>query len=256
MEETISLKEIFEVIKKRFMMIVAFVLGAALIAAILSYFVMTPKYESSSQFIVNQGEQSQQQEQYNLNDVRLNVELINTYSVIIKSERILDQVVETLGLDYSAGTLESKLNVSSEQNSQVVTVTATDPNPNTATDIANTTVAVFQKEVPILYNVDNVQILSEAKTSANPSPVAPNPKLNIAIAIVLGGMIGVGLAFLLEYLDNTITTEQDVSQHLDLPVLGVISHIDDSDIREGNPMFQKKAVRRGGFDGQTQPKSS
>src|SRR5699024_10721871 len=122
MEETISLKEIFEVIKKRFMMIVAFVLGAALIAAILSYFVMTPKYESSSQFIVNQGEQSQQQEQYNLNDVRLNVELINTYSVIIKSERILDQVVETLGLDYSAGALESKLNVSSEQNSQVVTV--------------------------------------------------------------------------------------------------------------------------------------
>src|SRR5690625_870621 len=109
MEETISLKEIFEVIKKRFMMIVAFVLGAALIAAVLSYFVMTPKYESSSQFIVNQGEQSQQQEQYNLNDVRLNVELINTYSVIIKSERILDQVVETLGLDYSASTLEGKL---------------------------------------------------------------------------------------------------------------------------------------------------
>jgi len=256
MEETISLKEIFEVIKKRFMMIVAFVLGAALIAAVLSYFVMTPKYESSSQFIVNQGEQSQQQEQYNLNDVRLNVELINTYSVIIKSERILDQVVETLGLDYSASTLEGKLDVSSEQDSQVVTVSATDPNPNTATDIANTTVAVFQKEVPILYNVDNVQILSEAKTSANPSPVAPNPKLNIAIAIVLGGMIGVGLAFLLEYLDNTIRTEEDASQHLDLPILGVISHIDDSDIREGNPMFQKRPVRRGGFDGQTQPKSS
>lgn len=55
MEETISLKEIFGVIKKRLLLIIAFVIGAALIAAIVSYFVLTPTYQSSSQFIVNQG---------------------------------------------------------------------------------------------------------------------------------------------------------------------------------------------------------
>lgn len=255
MEETISLKEIFEVIKKRFLLIIAFVLGAALVAAVVSYFVMTPKYEANSQFIVNQGDQDQQT-QYNLNDIRLNVELINTYREIIRSERILDQVIETLNLDYSAGTLGNKINVSSAQNSQVVNVKVTDTNANVAADIANTTVAVFQKEIPILYNVDNVNVLAEAKIGPNPSPVAPNPKLNIAIAIVLGGMLGVGLAFLLEYLDNAIRTEQDIEKHLDLPILGVVSHIEDQDIREGNPMLQKNVVRRGGFDGTTQQKSS
>src|SRR5690625_2942796 len=255
MEETISLKEIYEVIKKRFLLILAFVLGAALIAAVVSYFLLTPTYQSTSQFIVNQG-QNDQSAQYNVNDIRTNVELINTYNVIITSAAILDEVIETLDLNYSAGSLAKNIQVSSAQSSQVVNVTVTDPNPILATEIANTTVAVFQNKNPEIMDVDNVKVLTEAKTPANPAPVAPKPTLNIAIAIVLGGMIGVGLAFLLEYLDNTIKTEEDVSQHLDLPILGTVSHIDDSDIRAGNPMFQKRPVRRGDFDGQTQPKSS
>jgi len=248
MEETISLKEIYEVLKKRLLLILAFVFGAALIAAVVSYFLLTPKYESSSQFIVNQSEQDPNM-QYSVNDVRMNVEMINTYNVIIKSPAILDQVVEELKLPYSATALGEKIQVSSAENSQVVTVTATDEDPALAVDIANTTVETFQNEIPDIMNVDNVSILTEAQLSENPSPVAPNPILNIAIAIVLGAMVGVGIAFLLEYLDNTITTEDDIDKHLDLPVLGVISQIKDSDIRSGQVTFQPKKQRRGDYRG-------
>lgn len=249
MEETISLKEIFGVIKKRFMLIVAFVFGAALIAVVFSYFIITPKYESSSQFIVNQSQQDQNIP-YNVNDIRTNVELINTYNVIIKSPRVLDEVVEELGLDYSAGTLSQKIKVSSEQNSQVVTVTVTDPNPATATQIANTTVKVFQDMIPDIMNVDNVKILSPAEMVEKPTPVSPKPLLNIAIAIVLGGMIGVGLAFLLEYLDNTIRTEEDIEKELGLPVLGVISTMTTEDLRQGRMLIgQQSRMKRGGFSG-------
>jgi capsular polysaccharide biosynthesis protein len=65
-----------------------------------------------------------------------------------------------------------------------------------------------------------VTIMSEA--SIPTSPIKPNKKLNMAIAMVLGLMVFTGLAFLLEYLDNTIKTPDDVAAHLDLPVLGVI----------------------------------
>src|SRR5690625_2900850 len=130
-EETISLKEIYEVIRKRFLLILLFIFGAALIAATVSYFVLTPKYEANSQFIVNQGQQDTEI-QYNVNDIRTNVELINTYNVIITSNAILQDVVEDLNLDYSAGTLAKKIQVSSEQNSQIVNVTATDPSPTVA----------------------------------------------------------------------------------------------------------------------------
>lgn len=245
MEETISLKEIFEVIKKRITLIIALIIGAALIAGIISYFILTPTYESSSQFIVNQSEENQS-EAYNVNDIRINVEMINTYNVIIKSPAILDEVVETLDLPYSTGTLSEKLQVSSEQDSQVVTVTATDPSPEMATKLANTTVSIFQKEIPDIMNVDNVSILSEAETAENPSPVAPKPMLNIAIAIVLGGMVGVGLAFLLEYLDNTVKTEDDIEKRLGLPVLGTIATISEEDIRADQLRTQKQMRRRGG----------
>lgn len=248
MEETISLKEIFGVIKKRLLLILAFVFGAALIAAAVSYFVLTPTYESSSQFIVNQGQQDPEV-QYNVNDIRANVEIINTYNVIIKSPAILDEVVEELNLPYGAGALGEKIQVSNAENSQVVSVTATDESPERAVEIANTTVSTFQENITEYMSVDNVSVLSEAELSEDPSPVAPNPMLNIAIAIVLGGMIGVGLSFLLEYLDNTVTTEDDLEKKHGLPVLGVIAHIDTDDLHGDQFSFQAKSTKRSGFNG-------
>ncbi|GGJ94995.1 capsular polysaccharide biosynthesis protein [Lentibacillus kapialis] len=246
MEETISLKEIFEVIKKRLLLIISLIVAAALIAAVVSYFVLTPTYESSSMFVVNQKEQEQSSQQFTTNEIQTSVDLINTYNVIIKSPAILEPVIDELGLDYSVGQLESNLNVSSAENSQVVTVTATNADPALATDIANTTVKTFQKEIPDILNVDNVSILSEAELSGNPSPVSPKPLLNIAIAVVLGGMIGVGLAFLLEYLDNTITTEKDLEDKIGVPVLGVISHVSDDDVQVNPFQSAPKQSRRGG----------
>lgn len=246
MEETISLKEIFEIVKKRFLLIISFTIGAALIAAIVSFFFLTPIYQSSTQFIVNQSNQEQQGQQYiDQNTIRTNVELINTYNVIIKSNAILAEVVEELNLPYSAEQLANKIDVSSEQNSQVVTVSVKDPNPELATNIANTTVHIFQDRIPEIMNVDNVHILTEAETKPNPSPVEPKPMLNIAIAIVLGAMIGVGLAFLIEYFDTTVRTEEDIEKKLGLTLLGTISTIEAEDIRSGLATTTKQSKQRG-----------
>ncbi|MBA2175349.1 capsular biosynthesis protein [Halobacillus locisalis] len=230
MEETISLKEIFEVLKKRILMILGIAVGAAIISGLITFFVLTPTYQSSTQFIVNQSPEQQQTAAYDINDIRTNVELINTYNVIIKSPAILDRVTEELSLEKSAGSLASQIQVSNANQSQVVDVTVTDPDPALAVEIANTTVETFQEEIPTLMNVDNVNILSPAVATADPSPVSPKPMLNIAIAIVVGLMAGVGLAFLLEYLDNSIKSEQDIEQVLGMPVMGVVSTISQEEV--------------------------
>src|SRR5699024_7247819 len=168
--------------------------------------------------------------------------LINTYNVIITSSAILNEVIESLDLPYNASTLADKIQVSSEQDSQVVAVTVQDPDPVQATDIANATVAVFQEEIIDLMNVDNVQVLSEAVTSANPTPVEPKPTLNIAIALVLGGMIGVGIAFLVEYFDTTIKTEEDIEKKLGVTLVGVVSTMESEDIRKNFSTTIKEGV--------------
>ncbi|MCT2347650.1 Wzz/FepE/Etk N-terminal domain-containing protein [Niallia taxi] len=226
MEETISLKELFQTLRKRLLLIITVTLIAMIVSGVVSYFILTPEYKSSTQILVNQAKEDQTV--YNYNEVQTNVQLINTYSVIIKSAGILNNVKKELGLDISVSELNSKISVESTQNSQIMTVSVIDPDPLVALEIANKTAEVFEKEVKDLMQVDNVNILPLADDQENQSPVSPNPPLNIAIAMVVGIILGVGLAFLLEYLDNTVKSEQDIEKLLGLPVLGAITQIDEN----------------------------
>lgn len=239
MEETISLKELLQTLRKRLLLILSITFVAVLVSGIVSFYFLTPIYQSSSQFLVNQAKDDQPV--YNPGEIQTNLQLINTYNVIIKSPAILDIVKNTLDLDMTTEQLNSKITVGSQTDSQVVAITVQDANPKMAADIANTTVNVFQKEIKEIMNVDNVSIL--AKAEVNSSPVKPNPYLNIAIATVVGLMAGVGLAFLLEYFDNTVKNEQDIERNLDLPVLGVISIIDTAKVQReiSNRAARKRA---------------
>ncbi|MDC7778951.1 YveK family protein [Priestia megaterium] len=227
MEETISLRDLFQVLRKRLWLIAFIAIIAATISAVISFFVLTPVYQTSTQILVNQAKSEQQL--YNAGAVQTNVQLISTYNDIIKSPAILDTVIEKLKLDGSAKSLSGQIQVTSAENSQVALITVQDTNAKRATEIANTTASVFQQKVPKIMNmnIDNVSILSKADLAASKSPVKPQPVLNIAIALVVGLMVGIGLSFLLEYLDNTIKTEQDIENILELPVMGVITNIKD-----------------------------
>lgn len=223
MEETISLQELFATLKKRLVLIIGLTIMAILIAGVVSYNFLTPIYQTNTQILVNQ-EKTDAAQVINQN-IQADLQLINTYSVIIKSPAILDQVSEQLDLGLSVEALTNKITVTNAENSQVVNVSVQDPDPAIAVDIANTTAAVFQEEIQELMKVDNVSILSPAVVKENPSPVAPNPMLNMAIAAVVGLMLGVGIAFLLEYLDTSLKNEQDIEDVLGIPLLGVISPI-------------------------------
>ncbi|MCG7343981.1 Wzz/FepE/Etk N-terminal domain-containing protein [Sporosarcina sp. ACRSL] len=242
MEETISLQELFKTLKKRAILILLTMLLAVTAAGVVSFLLMTPIYQASTQILVNQ--QKTEQNQFNTQDIQANLQLINTYNVIITSPAILSKVIENLDLDTTPAALSGKITVNSAQNSQVVNVSVQDPEPYMAVDIANTTAEVFQEEIQRLMNVDNVNILSPAVLSENPKPVKPDPYLNMAIAAVIGLMIGVGIAFLLEYLDTTVKTEQDVEELLDLPILGLISPITDSEMPRTKEALQHKRKKR------------
>ncbi|MBS4204795.1 YveK family protein [Lederbergia citrea] len=241
MEETISLRELMQTLRKRMSLIVLITLAAVVISGAVSFFVLTPIYQSSTQLLVNQAKSDQPI--YNPAEIQTNLQLINTYNVIMKSPAILDKVIDDLDLDLTVGQLNGKITVQSEKDSQVVNVTVQDPNPHKAAEIANQISQVFQTEISNIMNVDNVSILAKAEVGENASPVKPQPLLNIAIALVVGLMAGVGLAFLLEYLDNTIKTEQDVERILELPVLGSIATFDEQKDNRPSRNNRKSRVR-------------
>jgi capsular polysaccharide biosynthesis protein len=230
MDETISLKELLETLKKRLVMIILITMTAGLVSGVISYFFLTPIYQASTQILVNQAKSDQAV--YNYNEVQTNLQLINTYNVIIKSPVILDKVSDELKLDMTAEELNEKITVVSEKNSQVVNISAQDKSADIAANIANKTAEVFQNEIVKIMNVDNVSVLAKATVAENQSPIKPQPLLNVAIAIVVGLMAAVGLAFLLEYFDNTVKNEQDIEKLLGLPILGVIATMDNQKMDE------------------------
>ncbi|WP_249598487.1 YveK family protein [Peribacillus frigoritolerans] len=222
MEETISIQDIFKTLKKRWKLIMLLTLIAALISGTISYFLLTPVYQSSTQILVNQ---KKSDNLLDSNQIRSNIDMINTYSVIIKSPAILDKVIDQLELDQSVEQLSEKITINSQENSQVFSLMVQDSNPTKSVEIANTVSGTFQKEIKNIMNVDNVSVLAKAEIEENPTPVKPDPLLNIAIAVVVGLMAGIALAFLLEYMDNTIRDEKDLETLLKLPLLGSIQKI-------------------------------
>jgi capsular polysaccharide biosynthesis protein len=223
-EETIDLREIFFILRKRIVLIVSVTLLAAIVSALLSYFVLTPVYQAETDLLVNKSQQTDKTD-ISQSDIQANLQLIDTYNVVIKSPRIMNIVASRIN-EQDVGSLIASVNVSAVKNSQVISITVDNPDKQRAVLIANTVANTFKEEVVKIMKVDNVQILSEAKVDPKAGPVKPKPSLNIAIAIVVGLMVSVGIAFLLEYLDNSIKNEQDVEKYLGMSVLGAVSTIE------------------------------
>lgn len=246
MEETIDLRQLFGTLKKRLWLIALITIIAAMISGIVSFFVLTPVYQARTQILVNQ--ESSEQQPLNAYTIQTNIQLISTYNEIITSPVILEDVVKKLNLNVTAKQLSGQVQVTNSQDSQVAHIVVQDTNAKRATDIANTTAAVFQEKISSIMSIDNVSVLSKAELADSLNPIKPAPLMNIAIAIVVGLMLGVGLAFLLEYLDQNIKNEQDVERILQIPVIGVISEISDGEVQP-SPTSQSythtKGVTRG-----------
>ena len=219
MEETIDLREYFQIIKKRFWIIALLAVIAMVASGLISFFVLSPVYEAKTTLIVNTDKNP---ESTTLTGDQLNVtqKLAVTYGEIIKSRTVLDEVNDTLKLDMSYGELAGKVSVAPLKDTQIISVTVQDTNARRATDIANTIPKVFTKEAKRITKANSVEVIDQAMQPT--APIKPNKVMNIAIAGVLGVMIGLFVIFLLEYLDNKIKTPQDIEKHLGLPLLGVI----------------------------------
>lgn len=218
MEEEISLVELFGILRKRLGMIISLSLFGLMLSFSITFFVLTPQYSSTTQMLVSQTESSQPIQQ---GDINTNLQLINTYKDIIKGPVILDDVREELGLEMTHGELSNQIQVVSDSASQVFSLKVTDTTPYQAAEIANKTAEVFQEKVDQIMNVDNVTVISVAIPETN--PVSPNKTLNLAIGLLLGLMSGVGLAFVLEFLDTTVKEPKFVTDEVGWTNLGSIS---------------------------------
>ncbi len=223
MEETIELRELFEIILKRKWLIIAITVLALIIGSVYSIYMVTPMYKSDTTLMVNGSKglsASDLAASFDLGSINLSQKLVVTYGEIVKSRIVMEQVIERLELDLSYTELLRKTTSQQVGSTEILRISVEDQNPEQAALIANMISDVFVKEVMRILKVNNVETIDVAIPSVSPFNIKTT--LNIAIAAVLGLMLSVFLSFLMEYMDQTIKTEKDVEKHLGLPVVGAI----------------------------------
>lgn len=224
--EEISMREYFLILGKRKRLIIIITILSIVSSGLISYFVLEPEYQTFTTLMVGKPKEYQNYDQkLEYNELLLNQKLVTTYGEIVKSRVVIDEVINNLGLDLTYKEFGEKVNVNLVKDTEIIKIEVTDEDPKLAAKIANETAVVFMKNVKDIMMIENIQVIDEAQIPEE--PIKPRPKMNMAISGVLGLMISIFIVFLIEYLDNTIKTPEEVERYLELPVIGTIPKIED-----------------------------
>ena len=222
-EQVISISEILDSLKKRWKLIVVITLGATLLSGIVSFFVLKPQYEATTKVFIGKEEGAEQG--YNQSDVIMYQQLMKTYSEAIKTKDLVKRSIAKVDTELEVNQVLGGLTVTNVANTQILEIKFQGGNPKEARDIVAAVTEEFISTSKTMVANGNVKVIEQVVIPEN--PVSPNKTMNIAIAFILGLMVGVGIAFILEFMDNSFKSKEQVEQELGIPVIGSIPLMED-----------------------------
>ncbi|MBE6161258.1 MAG: hypothetical protein E7158_03460 [Firmicutes bacterium] len=218
--EEINLKELLDYYKSKILYIAIIIFVTLAIGLVYKVGIEHPKYESKTTLILAGFNLNNEEQSIDNNELTINQKLVTTYQEIIKSEKVLSQVIKELRLDYEISTLASHVSVSSVTDTEVIRITVSDEDPKKAYKIVSKIAEVFSDEVKDIYNVSNVSVLDAARV--------PKVKSNMSILkssvlfIAIGLVVAFGIITVIYYFDTSIKTVEQLEDKFDVPVLGAI----------------------------------
>ncbi len=223
-EQEIDLRQIWEIIKNEWLLLVTVVMAFTIISMIVTVFMIPEQFSATGKIIVIKQNDGDGDVSLSYSDVQLSQKLVQTYSEIIKSELISDKVIRNLKLDISNAEYNSMLSVNASGNTEIMNIKVVTDDPYLAKNMVNEVIDVFIDEIDDIMMINNVSVLNWAKLPNSPS--SPSLIKNGAIAFVLGIMVGVGLIFLKIILDTKVKTQEDLKSIFDYPIIGKIPELD------------------------------
>lgn len=221
-EYVLSLGDLFRVIWKR-LWVIALIAVLSTGAAVGYSLGQTPIYEASIKILVGQEQSGDAPTSQLGSDVQGLQQLTLTVSEAVGTRPVAEGVIEELNLKLTPEEFLENLSVEQVSNTQFIQVSYRDPNPERAQQVANTIGEVFAEQVSEVSPSANAITATLWERAIPPdSPASPDILLNTLLALILGLMLGTGLAFLLEYLDDSWRSPEEVEQVSGVPTFGII----------------------------------
>lgn len=226
--EEFDIKEIFSYFWEKIFYFILIVLTVLTLGCIYSIFIQKPLYTSKTSIVLT-GFSTINDSTITQTDLNINSKLVSTYQEIVKSRRVLSQVIDSLHLEYSAESLAKLISVYSISNTEIIEIAVTSKNAREAYLVADEVARAFSKEVKDLYNLSNVSVLDSAEIAS--TPTNSNFVKMIVIYLGIGIILATCVLFVIFYFDTTIKSVHDVEKRYGLPILGSV------------PDYQKKRKR-------------
>jgi len=224
----ISLLDLYKILKNNFILILVLTLLIGTIAGVFAFVIVDPKYKSNADIMVQVPFEGSSENFDLINAQRL----LPTVAEFLQSERVLDNVIDELGLDLTVAQIKSGLNVRSSTTSYFIYISYESVDSQLSRDIVNT---VIQEAITLANADDDFSIFRNKITQTSTGKLgtysSPNRPLYVIIGLILGGIVGVGIALIKELFNNTYKSKEQLEQNFGIQVLGVI------------PQFEVKEVK-------------
>ena len=214
--EEINLKEVYSYFKSRLLWMILAIVVIVIIGNVYTILTRVPMYQSNTTIVLV----GESKKGYSQTDSQLNQNLIGTYSEIITSRKVLQQVIDNLKLKMTVDELSKNITTSSVEDTEIIRITVNNEKKKMAVKIADEVASVFSEEIQDIYNLENVAIIDKAEEADEPYNI--NYVKDNVIYLMIGIVLSFGVVFVMYYFDTTIKSSETVEEKLGLTVIGIV----------------------------------
>ena len=215
-ETEIDLGEIFYLLWTHIVQIVGLFVAGAVVVFLLTFFLVTPKYTATSRMYITSGSNSV----VDLSSLQVSTQLKSDYQELIKSNSILQDVIDNLSLDEDVDTLKSQVSVTNPSDTRILNLSVTTTNAQLSADIANELAKQAKTYLPKVMKSDEPNVFEEAEVPDKKS--SPSYQKNAVIGGLLAALLYCAVIIIKHVTNDTFVTPEDINKVFGVQPLATI----------------------------------